>query len=70
MKYKIIALSVASVIGLSSIVFSRDNTGIDDYLYGTKESVSIELSEKNSNNDVTFTKGEMYAFNWDAGNKN
>ena len=70
MKYKIIALSVASVIGLSSIVFSRDNTGIDDYLYGTKESVSIELSEKNSNNEVTFTKGEMYAFNWNADNKN
>ncbi len=70
MKYKIIALSVASVIGLSSIVFSRDNTGIDDYLYGTKESVSIGLSEKNSNNEVTFTKGEMYAFNWNADNKN
>ena len=66
MKYKIIALSVASVIGLSSIVLSRDNTGMDDYLYGTKESVPLELSDKNSNNDITFTKGEMYAINFDS----
>ena len=66
MKYKIIALSVASVIGLSSIVLSRDNSGIDDYLYGTKESVPIELSDKNSNNEITFTKGEMYAINFDS----
>ena len=64
MKYKIIALSVASVIGLSSIVLSRDNTGIDDYLYGGSEAVSNELST-----DITLTKGDMLAFNWDSGNK-
>ena len=68
MKYKIIALSVASVIGLSSIVLSNDNSGIDHYLYGTKETVPLVLSDKNSNNEITFTKGEMYAINLDSKN--
>ena len=69
MKYKIIALSVASVIGLSSIVLSRDNTGIDDYLYGAKESVSTELSDKTIISDNTFTRGDMIAFSLGAENK-
>ena len=69
MKYKIIALSVASVIGLSSIVLSRDNTGMDDYLYGTKESVPIELSDKTTISDNTFTKGDMFALSQGANKK-
>ena len=70
MKYKIIALSVASVIGLSSIVLSRDNAGIDDYLYGAKESVPIELSNRATISDNTFAKGDMLAFNLEANKKN
>lgn len=64
MNYKILALSVASVIGASSIVLSSDKTGFDNYLYGEKESALVELSAKDSNNEITFTKGEMYAINF------
>lgn len=63
MKYKILALTVASVIGVPLIVLSSDKTGIDNYLSSEKESAFIELSDKNSNNEFTFTKGEMYAIN-------
>ena len=70
MKYKILALSVASVIGISSIVLSRDNSGMNHYLYGGKESVSTELTEKTIIGDNTFTKGDMLAFDWDVGNTN
>ena len=65
MNYKILAFSVASVIGVSSIVLSSDNADINQYLYGRNESVAKELSINNS-----FAKGEMYAFNWNADNKN
>ena len=70
MNYKILALSVASVIGISSIVLSSDNSGMNHYLYGGKESATSELSGKTIISDNTFTKGEMLAFNWNAGNKN
>lgn len=63
MKYKILALTVASVIGVPLIVLSSDKTGIDNYLSSKKESAFIELSDKNSNNEITFTKGAMFAIN-------
>lgn len=69
MKYKILALSVASVIGISSIVLSRDNSGMNHYLYGGKESATTELTDKTINGDNTFTKGDMLAFNWNSGDK-
>ena len=70
MKYKIIALSVASVIGISSIVLSSDNSGMSHYLYGRKESATAELTDKTTISDNTFAKGDMLAFNWNAGDKN
>ena len=69
MNYKILALSVASVIGISSIVLSSDNSGMNHYLYGGKESATTELTDKTIISDNTFTKGDMLAFNWNAGNK-
>ena len=67
MKYKIIALSVASVIGISSTVLSSDNTGIDHYLYSGKEFAHTESTDKTSISDISFTKGDMLAFNWNTG---
>ena len=69
MNYKILALSVASVIGVSSIVLSSDKTGFDNYLYGKKEPVLVESSVNDSNNEITFTKGEMYAINFGTTDK-
>ena len=65
MKYKILALSVASVIGISSTVLSSDNADINQYLYGRNEPVAKELSINNS-----FVKGDMYAFNWNTDDNN
>ena len=69
MKYKILALSVASVIGISSTVLSNDNTGIDHYLYSGKELAYTESTDKTSISDISFTKGDMLAFNWNTGKK-
>ena len=54
MNYKILALSVASVIGISSIVLSSDNSGMNHYLYGEKESATTELTDKPIISDNTF----------------
>ncbi|MBR4570922.1 MAG: hypothetical protein IKO19_09725 [Candidatus Riflebacteria bacterium] len=67
MKYKILALSVASVIGISSTVLSSDNTGIDHCLYSGKEFAYTESTDKTSISDISFTKGDMLAFNWNTG---
>ena len=67
MKYKILALSVASVIGISSTVLSSDNTGIDHCLYSGKEFTHRESTDKTSISDISFTKGDMLAFNWNTG---
>ena len=67
MKYKILALSVVSVIGISSTVLSSDNTGIDNYLYSGKELAYTESTDKTSISDISFTKGDMLAFNWNTG---
>ncbi|MBP5469111.1 MAG: hypothetical protein J6Z11_07700, partial [Candidatus Riflebacteria bacterium] len=69
MKYKILALSVASVIGISSIVLASDNTGIAHYLYSGKEFTHRESTDKTSISDISFTKGDMIAFNWNDGKK-
>ncbi len=68
MKYKILALSVASILGISSIVLSSDNTDIDHYLYSGKESAYTESKDKTSISDNILTKGDMIAFNWNTGN--
>ncbi len=69
MKYKILALSVASVIGISSTVLSSDNTDIRHYLYSAKELACTESSDKTSISDITFTKGNLIAFNWNDSKK-
>ena len=67
MNYKILALSVASVIGISTIVQSSDNNKqIEQYLYGEKESVSTELYDKTTISDNTFTRGDMIALSLGA----
>ena len=58
MKYKIIVLTIISLIGISSLALSRDNNGSRQYLYGDREPVY----DNNS-----FKKGDMIAFNWDFG---
>ena len=67
MKYKILALSVASVIGISPTVLSSDKTCIDHYLYSGKEFAYTESTDKTSISDISFTKGDMLAFNWNTG---
>ncbi|MBQ3644644.1 MAG: hypothetical protein II961_08615 [Candidatus Riflebacteria bacterium] len=69
MKYKILALSVASVIGISSTVLASDNTDLDHCLYGGKEFVITESTGKTSIIDISFTKGDMLAINLNAGKK-
>ena len=69
MKYKILALSVASVIGVSSTVLASDNTGIDHYLYSGKEFAYTESTDKTSISDISFTKGDMIAINLNVGKK-
>ena len=70
MKYKIIALSVASVIGISTIVQSSDNNKqVEQYLYGGKEPASIEININTSISDNTFTKGDMFALSQGANKK-
>ncbi|MBQ3644645.1 MAG: hypothetical protein II961_08620 [Candidatus Riflebacteria bacterium] len=70
MNYKILALSVASVIGVSSIVLSSNNDEMEQYLYGNKRSFTQTDQTKDLiGSDNTFTKGDMLAFNWDSGDK-
>ena len=72
MKYKIIALSVASFLGISSIVLSNNSKNTNHYIL-ENEQINKNGYIDNSNNKsnvVSFTKGEMFAFNWDSLDKN
>ena len=65
MKYKIIALTI--FIGISSIVFS--NNSKNTAILGNEESNNAVLTYNTDSSDNTFTKGDLLAFNWEAGNK-
>ena len=66
MKYKILALAI--FVGISSIVFS--NNGKNTAVLGQEESNYLGLTYNTDVSNDTFTKGEMLAFDWNAGNKN
>ncbi len=66
MKYKLIALAI--FVGISSIVFC--NNGKNSAFLGQEESNYLGLTYNTDTSNNTFTKGEMLAFDWNAGNKN
>ena len=71
MKYKIIALSVASFLGISSIVLSNNSKNQNEYIVGNEKfTYNVDFTNNIDTYDNTFTKGDMLAFNWDSGVKN
>ncbi len=70
MKYKIIALSVASFLCISSIVLSNNSKNQNEYIVGNEKfTYNVDFTNNTDTYDNTFTKGDMIAFNWDSGVK-
>ena len=68
MKYKLFALAL--FVGISPIVFSNSSQNNNHYIINNEE-ISHNINFENFNSsDNSFNKGDLLAFNWNAGDYN